>query len=245
MFSLACIFFLLAGCAAGTAPYLSRPEARGKKLAPMGYAIQVGAFSKVENASRLSDTLRGQGIDATYFVAGEGLYKVRFGNFSSRAEALNKAESLKAAGAIDDFYIINPTDYAAAKKQYGAAYLREEIIRTAKSFIGIPYLWGGADADSGFDCSGLTKTVYQLNGLDLPRTSREQAEAGAPVDRGRLSKGDLIFFRANDGDKVSHTGIYAGNDLFIHAPGKGKNIRMDSLSKRYFQKRYAGGRSYL
>lgn len=245
IFLLLAILFLLAGCAAGTATYLPRPAVRGKELARMGYTVQVGAFSRVENASRLSDTLRGQGIDATYFVAGKGLYKVRFGNFSSRAEALKKAESLKAAGVIDDFYIVNPTDYAAAKKQYGAAYLREEIIRTAKSFIGVPYLWGGTDADTGFDCSGLTKTVYQLNGLDLPRTSQEQAEAGVPVARGRLSKGDLIFFRTSDGKKVKHVGIYAGNDLFIHAPGKRKNIRLDSLSKRYFQERYAGGRSYL
>jgi hypothetical protein len=240
------IVFLLAGCAAKTPVYRHGMEISGKELPRMGYTVQVGAFAVVENASRLSDTLRGRGIDATYFVAEKGLYKVRFGNFSSRAEALKKAESLKAAGVIDDFYIVKPTDYAASKKQqYGEAYLREELIRTAKSFIGVPYLWGGADADSGFDCSGLTMTVYQLNGLDMPRTSREQAEAGVPVARERLSKGDIVFFRTNNGEKVSHTGIYAGDDLFIHAPGKGKNIRMDYLSKRYFQERYAGGRSYL
>ena len=144
IFSLACIFLLLAGCAAGTTPYRHRPGVKGKEhLARMRYTVQVGAFSKAENASRLTGTLRGQGIDATYFVAEKGLYKVRFGNFPSRAEALKKAESLKTAGVIDDFYIVNPTDYAVAKKQYGAAYLREEIIRTAESFIGVPYLWGG------------------------------------------------------------------------------------------------------
>ncbi|MDO8721844.1 MAG: NlpC/P60 family protein [Syntrophales bacterium] len=246
IFSLACIFFLLAGCAAGTTPYRHRPGVKGKEsLARMRYTVQVGAFSKAENASRLTETLRRQGIDATYFVAEKGLYKVRFGNYPSRAEALRKAEFLKAGGVIDDFYIVSPSEYAAAKKQYGESYLRDEIVRTAKSFIGVPYLWGGNDADTGFDCSGLTMTVYQLNGLDLPRTSREQAEVGSPVTRNDLSKGDLVFFRTRGEGKVSHVGIYAGDNRFIHAPGKGKKIRVDSLSRAHFQKHYAGGRSYM
>lgn len=245
IFLLVTIFFLVAGCAARMPSYRPAPELRGKELPRMGYTVQVGAFAKVENAYRLSDALRGRGIDATYFVAEKGLYKVRFGNFPSRIEALKKAESLKAAGVFDDFYIVNPTEYAVAKKQYGIAYLRREIIRTAESFIGVPYLWGGADADTGFDCSGLTMTVYQLNGLDLPRTSQEQVKAGVPVARERLSRGDLVFFRTKDGEKVSHVGIYAGEDLFIHAPGRGKKIRLDSLSRRYFQEHYVGGRSYL
>jgi hypothetical protein len=242
---LACILFLLAGCAAGTAPYRQRPEVAQKELARMGYTVQVGAFSKVENASRLTETLLGQGVDATYFAAEKGLYKVRLGNFSSRAEAQKKAESLKAGGIISDFYIVSPSEYASAKKQYGEGYLREEIVKTAQSFIGVPYLWGGADADTGFDCSGLTMTVYQLNGLDLPRTSLAQTEAGVPVARDRLSKGDLVFFRIKGGVKVSHVGIYAGDDRFIHAPGKGKNIRVDSLSRKFYQEHYAGGRSYM
>ncbi|HLA27010.1 MAG TPA: NlpC/P60 family protein [Syntrophales bacterium] len=246
LFSLACIFFLLAGCAAGTAPYRHRPGVKGKvPLARMRYTVQVGAFSKAENASRLTETLRGQGIDATYFVAEKGLYKVRFGNYPSRAEALRKAEFLKAGGVIDDFFIVSPSEYAAAKKQYGESYLRDEIVRTAESFIGVPYLWGGNDADTGFDCSGLTMTVYQLNGLDLPRSSREQAEVGSPVTQNQLSKGDLVFFRIQGKGKVSHVGIYAGDNRFIHAPGKGKKICADSLSREYFQKHYAGGRSYM
>jgi len=237
------ILSLFAGCATEKPAYRHFLETKGKRLPRMGYTVQVGAFAKVENAFRLSETLRGQGIDATYFVAEKGLYKVRFGNFSFRAEALKKAEAIQAAGIIDDFYIVNPNDYAAAK--YGNAYLREEIIRTAMRFIGVPYLWGGADADTGFDCSGLTKTVYQLNGLELPRTSKDQVEAGEPVSRERLSKGDLVFFRTNSSKKISHVGIYTGNNLFIHAPGKGKNIRLDSLSRRFFKERYVCGRNYL
>jgi len=251
IFLLFVILLLLAGCAA-KAPQVYRHKmetksiVKHKELPRMGYTIQVGAFAIVENASRLSDRLQGQGLDATYFVAEKGLYKVRFGNFPTRAEALKKAEDMKAASVIEDFYIVKPTDYSVARKQqYGETYLRDELVKTAKSFIGVPYLWGGTDAENGFDCSGLTMTVYQLNGLNLPRTSREQAETGVPVDREALSKGDLVFFRTNGDENVTHTGIYAGSGLFIHAPGKGKNIRMDALSSQYYQKRYAGGRSYL
>lgn len=87
-------------------------------------------------------------------------------------------------------------------------------------------------------------TIYQLSGFDLPRTSREQFMTGNPVDRSSLEKGDLIFFAQQEG-KVSHVGIYAGGGQFIHAAGKGKSIRIDSLSQDYFRRTYLGARSYL
>jgi cell wall-associated NlpC family hydrolase len=87
-------------------------------------------------------------------------------------------------------------------------------------------------------------TVYQLNGFDLPRTSREQFMTGNPVDRSSLEKGDLIFFAMQE-EKVSHVGIYAGGGQFIHAAGKGKRIRMDFLSHDYFRRTFLGARSYL
>jgi hypothetical protein len=211
----------------------------------LGYTIQAGAFANVENAARLTRFLQDKGLDATYFVARRGLYKVRFGNFPTKEQARARAEELRKDGIIEEFYVVRPEEYAAAQREVrGEAYLREELVRTALSFLGVPYLWGGASAETGFDCSGLTMTVYQLNGLDLPRTSREQFVMGTPVDRSSLEKGDLIFF-AVVGDKVSHVGIYAGNGLFIHAPGQGKIIRTDALTKEYFSRAYIGARSYL
>lgn len=225
--------------------YRPQPQEE-KKMARMGYAIQVGAFSMVENAVRLTEVLRERGLDATYFVASTGLYKVRIGNFSLKSDAADKAENLKLAGVIDDYYIVTPEEYAIAKRQaYGNQYVREELVKSAHSFVGVPYLWGGSSSDTGFDCSGLTMTVYQLNGFDLPRSSKEQYETGIFVERDHLAKGDLVFFATSGDDKASHVGVYAGDGRFIHAPGRGKNIRMDSLSSSYFRKRYLGGRSYL
>jgi cell wall-associated NlpC family hydrolase len=240
-----CLLLLMAGCAARNVSYRQPPEVKGKELARMAYTIQAGAFAKVENAARLTEVLSGQGVDATYFAAEKGLYKVRIGNYPTRTAAQNKAQSLKQAGIIQEFYIVSPGEYAVARKDHGSAELGEELIKTARTFIDVPYLWGGTSAEDGFDCSGLTMTVYQLNGLDLPRTSLSQIEMGRPVARDHLAKGDLVFFHTNNGRKVSHVGIYAGDDLFIHAPGRGKKIRQDSLSGRYYQERFAGARSYI
>jgi cell wall-associated NlpC family hydrolase len=239
------IVAFFAGCAEKR---VYRPSAKviEKRLAHMGYTVQVGAFSNVENAARLTDLLKDRGLEAFYFVAREGLYKVSFGNYYSKATARENAEKLMLSGAINEYYIVTPDEYAIAKQNtHGNSYIREEIVKTARSFIDVPYLWGGSLSDSGFDCSGLTMTVYKLNGLNLPRSSREQYEAGYPVEQNHLLKGDLVFFSTSGVNKVTHVGVYMGEGRFIHASGKGKNIRVDDLSKTYYKKRYVGGRAYL
>lgn len=238
------IIFTLAGCGGRrTAPYRP-PRITGKELARMGYAIQTGAFTKVGNAARMTNSLRDKGLNAFYFATPEKIYKVRFGNFTSREYARREAELLVSQGIIDEYYIVAPGDYAVARGK-DTMYLREELVKTAKTFLGVPYLWGGVSPDTGFDCSGLTMAVYQLNGLDLPRLSTEQYEAGIPVSRDDLLKGDLIFFAIYKDKKVSHVGIYIGDDNFIHAPERGKKIRRASLSDSYFQKRYIAGKTYF
>ncbi|MFO7568908.1 MAG: NlpC/P60 family protein [Smithellaceae bacterium] len=224
----------------------SLPPTQKKHLANMGYMIQAGAFANAPNAVRLTNKLQSQGLDATYFKAADGLFKVRFGNFSSRKQAGLRAQSLQSARVIEEYYIVAPEDYPVAKQQqYGTDYLRESLVKSARDFIGVPYLWGGTSARTGFDCSGLAMTVYQLNGLDLPRHSATQYEAGESVSRGNLQKGDLVFFALSSRGKVSHVGIYIGGGHFVHAPSRGKTIRIDNLSDGYYGRRYVGAKSYL
>ncbi len=210
------------------------------------YTIQLGAFSRVENAIRLTASLEQQGLNAYYYRDGSGLFKVRFGDFAARKEAFDRAQSLQAEGIIQEYYIVSPDAYRAARaRRDEMAALRADIVETAERFIGIPYQWGGMSPDGGFDCSGLVMAVYQLNGYNLPRTSRDQYTVGSPIGKDKLKKGDLVFFSFRRSGAISHVGVYTGDDVFIHAPGRGKTIRKDSLSAPCFASRFAGARTYL
>ena len=244
----AALFVLVSsGCATKPPTPLKPPSGpTGKEVPRMGYSIQVGAFTNTDNAIRLTKSLEKQGVSAYYFHHQSGLFKVRFGDYPTREAARIKAEALVQAGVFTEYYIVSPEDYALARvRLFGEATVRNDIVETAEGFIGLPYQWGGSSAEEGFDCSGLTMAVYQLNGLNLPRSSRDQYSIGAPVERTELAKGDLVFFATKGREKVSHVGVYAGDDRFIHAPGKGKTIRVDSLADRYFLSRYVGAKKYL
>jgi cell wall-associated NlpC family hydrolase len=237
----------LCGCTGpdrrGDEPPAIRPKVA---LPQLRYAIQAGAFKNIDNAVRLTGKLLAHQLLAYHFIDESGFYKVRIGNFVSREDAVAKAEDLKSARLIEDYFIIAPGDYAAAAYEgTGDARLREEILRTAERFIGVPYRWGGESTTEGFDCSGLTMVVYQLNGLELPRTSADQWRAGRPVDRNEMAQGDLVFFAGRGGRNISHVGIYLGGDRFLHAPGRGSTIQTASLASDYFRARYVGARSYL
>jgi cell wall-associated NlpC family hydrolase len=99
-----------------------------------------------------------------------------------------------------------------------------DLIATAESFLGIPYLWGGTSAH-GIDCSGLTQRVYFLNGVGLDRDADQQALGGRPVDVAR--PGDLFFFGK---ERVTHTAIATGERTFIHAPQSGKSVQRGELT---------------
>jgi cell wall-associated NlpC family hydrolase len=234
-----CGVLLLLGCGPGPAPTDYAREYGRKRLGQVRFAIQVGAFANLDNAVRLTENLQQNGLNAYHFIDASGLYKVRFGNYSTRKTARREAEILQSRGVIDDYYVVSPQLAAVAID------LQTALVKTAQSFLGIPYKWGGESPEEGFDCSGLTMTVYQLNGLDLPRTSRQQWAAGNPVRRRELERGDLIFFATSGGNRVSHVGIYAGKNRFIHAPGRGKKIRTASLASAYYRRRYLGARRYM
>ena len=91
------------------------------------------------------------------------------------------------------------------------------VLRTAQAYLGVKYVWGGS-TPRGFDCSGFARYVFAKHGVDLPRTSREQAHSGSavPADFRYLIPGDLMFF-AEPGQAISHVAIYAGNGRIIHS----------------------------
>ncbi|MEO0249971.1 MAG: NlpC/P60 family protein [candidate division WOR-3 bacterium] len=114
------------------------------------------------------------------------------------------------------------------------------ILRTALSLRGQPYRYGGTTS-RGFDCSGFTRYLYSKYGRNLPHSSAAQARVGKPVPKHHLRPGDLVFFRTR-GRRISHVGVYIGNGKFIHASSARGRVRVDSLEKGYYKKRYAGAR---
>ena len=233
------------------APPPARPAAPVARALPrLGFVLQAGAFARVENAARLSQALQAQGLDAAYYASGDGLYRVRFGDFPTREQARARGEALRAAGALEAFWVVAPDGSAPSAPgalrlhPVEATGLRAALVDTARTYLGVPYLFGGT-TDRGFDCSGLTGAVYQLNGLRLPRHSAAQFEAGTPVDLDRARPGDLVFFATKVPGRVSHVGVYLGQGAFLHAPSPGQRIREDRLSARYYQQAFLGARTYL
>ena len=118
---------------------------------------------------------------------------------------------------------------------------RDNIIKIAKRFLGVPYKFGGTSLIRGLDCSSFVGKVFSFLNVDLPRTARELFGIGRGVDRNQLAAGDLVFFRTY-ARYPSHVGIYVGDSEFIHASSKARMVTIDNINRPYFTKRYIGAR---
>ncbi len=116
-------------------------------------------------------------------------------------------------------------------------------VELAKTLIGIPYRWAGADPLGGFDCSGLVYYVFNQLQVRLPRVPRDLFHRTEQIGRSELQPGDLLFFHTFA--RLSHVGIYIGEGRFIHAPRRGQTVKIESIDSKYYQKRYAGARRVM
>lgn len=122
----------------------------------------------------------------------------------------------------------------------------DTVIRTAKSLIGTPYVWGGeSPSEGGFDCSGLTQYVFKQAGYTLNRTSTDQSRQGIYVSRASIQPGDLIFYSFNNDGVISHVGLYIGNGQMIHSPKAGDTVKMTDITTSYWQTRYVTARRII
>lgn len=115
------------------------------------------------------------------------------------------------------------------------------VVAEARRFLGLQYLWAGTSG-FGFDCSGLTYTVYRQFGVTLSRDAADQSRSGTPVAFSQLQPGDLVFFAF--GPTVDHVGIYAGHGMMIDAPQTGSAIEEVPLDVPGLMRWYAGARRY-
>ena len=263
---------LFTACLLLLAPVTTGCAAQRAGLKDVGFAIQVGAFSEVKIAERLTRTLQGKGLEAFYFRRENGIYAVRFGDFSRRADASKTAQKLVKDRVISTYFIAAPqpdismlvrepslekAPALSLKKPGPVAKKREPqeprrdrsdmgaiAARTAERFVGIPYRWGGDTVVDGMDCSGFVRAVYNLCGVNIPRTSREQYRVGDVVAKEELKDGDLVFF-GSSADEITHVGIFVGSGRFVHAPKRGDDIRVSTLDESYYLKKFIGAKRYF
>ena len=128
-----------------------------------------------------------------------------------------------------------------SSKPYQLPALADNILERGMSLIGTRYRFGGTTEASGFDCSGFIGYLFREEaGMKLPRSTREMINVKAPqVARNNLKPGDLLFFSTNGRGRVSHAGIYLGDDQFIHSSSRRSGgVRIDSLGDRYWSKTF-------
>lgn len=117
-----------------------------------------------------------------------------------------------------------------------------DLVVNALGFLGVPYRMGGNSVETGFDCSGFVKAMYeQTVGLILPRKAEQQAAATQKIDRSELQPGDLVFFNTLR-RAFSHVGIYIGDGKFIHSPKPGAQVRVENMGISYWSHRFDGAR---
>ena len=130
---------------------------------------------------------------------------------------------------------------SSARRSSGSQDEAGDLIMNAMSLIGLSYRFGGNSPTQGLDCSGFMQYIFKRSmGITLPRTSAEMATVGQQVDRANLKPGDMVFF--GSGGRVSHVGMYIGNDRFIHAPRTGRDIEITSMNGTYWKNRYITAR---
>jgi cell wall-associated NlpC family hydrolase len=124
----------------------------------------------------------------------------------------------------------------------GVAGKAGDVVVGALNMIGVRYRWGGTSPDSGLDCSGFVRYVFQDTlGLALPRRAEEMSRVGEKVRVSDLKPGDLVFFNTMR-RTFSHVGIYIGDNKFVHSPSTGSTIRVDDMDNAYWEKRFTGAR---
>ena len=199
------------------------PQYTGSVARTNGTSIRMRSYP-----SQYSEIIDTVDREAVYILGqNEGWYRVK----------VNSQEGWIAKELID----VSKESFIPYSKVLG-----EEIVEYGKLFIGTPYVWGGNDLRKGVDCSGLTKEIFEGFDINISRLSYTQVKDGTEVSKSELRPGDLVFFDTSgvNNGQISHVGIYAGDDMFLHADST-RGVMLSSLSSTYYTKNYVTGSRIL
>ncbi|MFA6941377.1 MAG: SH3 domain-containing C40 family peptidase [Clostridiaceae bacterium] len=218
----------------GTISYLPGTAAFAATASPAVVAIDAAATVKASSLNMRSGPSTGYSI----------------------MHVLWQGNTVKVIGESSGWYQIRLSDgrvgwasgqYLSLNNQAGTRQQKvDAVIAYAKSFIGLPYVYGGdSPSDGGFDCSGFTKYVFGNYGYTLNRISKDQALNGTYASRAYLQPGDLIFYSFEGNGVISHVGIYLGNGRMIHSPKTGDTVKITDVTTSYWRDRYVTARRII
>lgn len=164
------------------------------------------------------------------------------------AFSFEEAASESASRERDDAPDAQRLRTLKGEQGYALPVLADGILERGFTLVGTPYRYGGASTRTGFDCSGFVSFLFRKEaGIELPRSTREMIKLDAPVvKRGELKPGDLVFFNNRGRGRVSHAGIYIGDDQFIHSSSsRSGGVRVDSLDDSYWRASYMQAKRVL
>ncbi len=143
--------------------------------------------------------------------------------------------------AINDVLLGRTPNHPAPNRGEGRNSIGESIAATARKYLGASYRSGGS-GPRVFDCSGLTQYVYKQHGINISRSSVDQANDGTKVSKENLQVGDLLIFSNTYKKGPSHTGIYLGNGQFIHASTPSTGVIISDINSNYYRNHFSYGR---
>jgi cell wall-associated NlpC family hydrolase len=197
----------------------------GLQLA-LGRMLSVNGEARSRHLAAIATPADSQFVRGIEYRVGIGLH---FGGGPRRSTVYSRRTSDNPSRAPRPTASSRTTWPVSTTSASGAA---RRVVPTAERYIGTPYRYGGDSPQTGFDCSGFVRYVYGLQGVNLPRTSRQMAGSGIAVTPSArsLAVGDLLLF--SQGGRISHVAIYAGSGRFIHSSSSGNGVRYDDFSTR-------------
>jgi cell wall-associated NlpC family hydrolase len=192
-----------------------------------------------------AETLQPEQIDyfsslfSKYGIDWEGYSQNSNNHFAKRNTATHHTATHPASSQAKPANTTQPQATEKEQSNGHRAIVADQIIKTGEKFLGTPYKFGSPSGyTKTFDCSSFVQYVYGVNGIKLPRSSRQQAQVGQTIPRSQIQKGDLLFFTTSHSNgQIGHVAIYAGNNRVLHTWGPG-GVRYDSLDTAWLKYGY-------
>lgn len=181
---------------------------------------------------------------------------VRSGADPSYKQVGTLSQGTKVYGAVINNYVriefngstryVAVSDLSTTEVKVTSSSSTDALVKGAYGFLGYRYVWGSANPNVGFDCSGLMYYLYQTHaGITLNRNSASMASNGVQVSRNNLKPGDLMFFATGGGTRISHVGMYVGDGKLIHASSPSTGVKMDNINSSYYVNTFVTARRII